>query len=85
MQPKAKRQSAKFISDDIIKAYKDFILEFTQKYYSKVATGECLVPSEDFIQELNAWRERQPEEKQKALLELEKEILDEIERVKEGK
>lgn len=78
-------KSAKFISDDIIKAYKDFILEFTQKYYSKVATGECLVPSEDFIQELNAWRERQPEEKQKALLELEKEILDEIERVKEGK
>ncbi len=78
-------KGAKYISDDIIKTYKDFILEFTQKYYSKVATGECLVPSKDFIEELNAWREKQSPEKQKELLELEKDILDEIERVKEGK
>lgn len=78
-------KSAKYISDDIVRAYKDFILEFTQKHYQKVATGDCLVSSQDFVADLNAWREKQPESKQKELLQLEKDIVEEINRVKEGR
>ena len=77
--------AAKRISDSIIETYKDFILEFTEKYSSKVGTGECIVSSEQFQKELNEWRNRQSEETKAKLVDLEKEVLDEMEKVKNPK
>ena len=77
-------KGAKGISDSIIEEYKGFIEEFTEKHFAKVGTGECLVSSKEFIDELNAWRQAQPEEKQKTMKALEKEILDDIEKLKAG-
>lgn len=72
------------ISDLIINKYKDFILQFTEKYYSKVATGECIIPGEQFIKELNEWRENQPPETQKELEYLEDKIEQILDKTKKG-
>lgn len=77
-------KGAKNIADAIIEEYKGFIEEFTEKHYGKVGTGECLVSSEEFINELNAWRKAQPKEKQEEMEALEKEILSDIEKLKTG-
>lgn len=76
--------TAKSISDSIIEAYQPFILEFTEKYYQKVATGECLIPSEEFQFMLNDWRKRQTPEKLKELEKLEFEISQKIKKCKKG-
>ncbi len=76
--------TAKDISDSIIKAYQPFILEFTEKYYQKVATGECLIPSEEFQFMLNDWRSKQAPQKRKELEKLEFEISQKINRCKKG-
>ena len=52
-------EMAKEISDEIIKEYKGFIEEFTEAHYSKVSTGECIIPAKQFEEELNAWIEKQ--------------------------
>ena len=76
--------SALEISDSIVNAYKDFILEFTEKHYVKVATGECIISGEQFIQELNEWRQKQSPEKQKELEYLEDKIVQTLEKTKKG-
>lgn len=68
--------SAKYISDRIIEEYKPFILEFTKNHAKDVGSGNCLIPSEQFIKELNNWRDRQDEKTKQRLNNLEKEILD---------
>ncbi len=77
-------KGAKNIADEMISVYKGFVEEFTEKHFSKVGTGECLVSSEEFINELNAWREAQPKEKQEEIKALEKEVLSDIEKLKTG-
>ncbi|MBR3605880.1 MAG: AAA family ATPase, partial [Candidatus Gastranaerophilales bacterium] len=77
-------QAGNQISDMIVENYKDFILEFTEKYYSKVATGECLIPGEQFVQELNDWRNKQTPQKQAELLQLETSIEYILDNVKKG-
>ncbi len=72
------------ISDMIVKAYKDFILEFTEKHHSKVGSGDCIVTSDEFTKELNDWRKRQNSEKQDKLRNLNKEIVDKIQNIKAG-
>jgi hypothetical protein len=78
-------KAGKKISDAIIAEYKDFILEFSEKYYSKVGTGECLITSKEFIAMLNEWRGKQTPEKQLKLSELESQILQDLKECKEGK
>ena len=75
-------KSGKKISDMIVEEYRDFITEFTEKHYSKVATGECIIPASQFTKELNEWREKQSPEKQEKLLKLEKRILGELQTCK---
>ncbi len=77
--------TAREISDSIVEAYKGFILEFTDKYYSKVGTGECIVSSEQFQKELNAWREKQPYDVKAKLSNLEADILHKMNSAKEKK
>ena len=77
-------RNAENISNKIISAYSDFVEQFGQKYKSKVGTGECIITSEEFQQDLAAWREKQSPEKKKELLDLENEILQIIEKTKQG-
>ena len=77
-------RNAENISNKIISAYSDFVEQFGQKYKSKVGTGECIITSEEFQQDLAAWREKQSLEKKKELLDLENEILQIIEKTKQG-
>ena len=76
--------AANKISDMIVENYKDFILEFTEKYSNKVGSGDCLIPSETFIEELNSWREKQPKEKQDDFKKLEVEISKIVNAAKKG-
>lgn len=76
--------TGKKISDMIIKEYGGFLEEFTEKYYKKVGTGECIIPAEDFIKELNDWRERQPEDKKARFAKLEHDIEFNMNRAKKG-
>ena len=77
-------KAGKTISDMIVEAYKPFILEFTEKYYSKVSTGDCLIPAEQFQKEMREWKEKQPEEKQSELKVLEAKIKLIMNKAKEG-
>ncbi|MCD8024913.1 MAG: AAA family ATPase [Candidatus Gastranaerophilales bacterium] len=79
------KKSALYISDSILEAYQGFILEFTDKYWQKVGTGECIISGKEFKEELNNWREKQPDDKKQELGTLEKNILSVMESTKKGK
>ncbi len=76
---------AKYISDRIIEEYKPFVLEFTKRHSKDVGSGECLILGEDFIQELNEWRNKQDDKTKERLSNLEKEIVDTLNKVKNNK
>lgn len=78
-------KAGKEISDLIIATYKDFILELTQEYSSKVATGECLIPGSVFKQKLQDWVNKQTPEKLQEIQEMEERILDVINETKTKK
>ena len=71
---------------ELVKNYKEGFNqeEFTEKYYSKVATGECIIHSSEFIAQLNDWKARQSKEKQASLLKLERQVLKDIDNAKKG-
>ena len=75
--------TAKEISEMIVEAYKPFIQQFSDKYYSKVGSGDCLITKEQFVKELNEWINSLTDE-QKAKLEQVKHICSQkIKRVEE--
>ncbi len=76
--------SASKISDLIVEEYKDFIIEFTDRYADKVGSGDCLISSKTFVDELNNWRNNQPQEKQERLKQLEDEIKTILNTAKNG-
>ena len=76
---------AKYISDRIIEEYKPFVLEFTKRHSKDVGSGECLILGEDFIKELNEWRNKQDDKTKERLSNLEKEIVDTLNKVKNNK
>ena len=76
--------TGKKLSDKIITEYRDFLEEFTDRYYEKVGTGDCIIPAEDFIKELKEWRERQSQDKKMRLSKLEHDIQFEMDRTKKG-
>jgi AAA+ superfamily predicted ATPase len=47
--------NAQAASDLIAETYSGFINEFTDKYWNKVATGECIILGETFEKEFDAW------------------------------
>lgn len=67
--------TAETISDMIIEKYQGFIQEFTDRHWEKVCTGECIITSEEFNQELNDWIEAQSPETRDGLEKLEGEII----------
>jgi hypothetical protein len=72
-------------SDLIADTYADFIMEWTEKYYNKVGTGECLILGETFEKDLEDWIARQPESVKKDLETAETMVLDLIKAAKNGK
>ncbi|MBO5947521.1 AAA family ATPase [bacterium] len=76
--------NAVLASDLIVKTYKGFIEEFTQKYSKLVGTGECIIMSETFENELNNWKTSQTKAKQKEFEKLEAIILGIIALSKKG-
>ena len=66
------------ISNAIVYEYKDFIAKFTKKYSPIFGTGECTIPIEQFVKELEEWRAKQTDEKRAELDELEKIILEDL-------
>ena len=67
--------TGKAISDKIVSAYKEFIQEFSEKYYSKVGTGDCIIPSETFEKELKEWISKQSKSKKESLENLNSQIV----------
>lgn len=76
--------AGKAISDMILDKYKDFIIEFTDRYAKLAGTGKGIVPAEDFIKELDEWKNKLPDNKKKELEQLESDIPTLFERVKRG-
>ena len=66
--------TAKEISDSIVLEYQDFIREFSEKHYSQVATGNCIISAKQFEEELIDWKNRQTSRKLESLNKLEKDI-----------
>ena len=78
-------KNAEYISNKIVLAYSDFISQFAEKYKDKVGTGDCLVMSDEFQAQLANWRNSQNPDKIKELQKLEDEILQIIQKTKQGK
>lgn len=77
-------KNANLVSDKIVAAYSAFIEEFTEKYKPIVGTGDCIIPGDAFRADLAEWKARQGETKIHELADLEKEILDIMEKTKKG-
>ena len=77
-------RNAQLVSDMIAEEYSDFIKQFTDKYSSKVGTGECVVDGDQFRKELNEWRAALPENKKQDLLTLNELIKDIMIQTKKG-
>lgn len=78
-------KNAETVSDLITQTYKGFVDEFMEEYSPKVGTGECIIPSEEFKSKLDAWKARQPKEKQEEIRQMEAKILQVIDSAKGGK
>ncbi len=77
-------KNANIVSDKIVCGYNTFIQEFTEKYKSKVGTGDCIIPSDVFQNEINEWKSRQSKEKINELELLESKVIDIMGRTKKG-
>ena len=77
-------KNAETISNKIISAYSGFVEQFTQKYSDKVGTGDCIISSEEFLEQLENWKSSLSEAEKEGLLDLEKDILTIIEKTKKG-
>ena len=76
--------NAVLASDLIVKTHKGFIEKFTQKYSKLVGTGDCIIMSETFENELNSWKTSQTKAKQKEFEKLDAIILGIIALSKKG-
>lgn len=76
--------AGKTISDMILDKYKDFIVQFTDKHASLAGTGKGIISSEDFIKELDEWKDNLPDNKKDELEKLENNIQTLLDRVKKG-
>lgn len=76
--------NGKIVSDLITEIYSDFNKEFTEKYASRVGTGECIVNGDDFRKALKDWKSRQTPEKQHELELCDNMILKIIDCTKKG-
>lgn len=77
-------KNAELASDKIVEAYGGFVDEFGKKYKDKVGTGECIISSDEFKKELEAWKHTLGRDDLAKLNNLEKEILEIIDKTKKG-
>ena len=49
-----------------------------------MGSGDCTVSSKQFIDELNTWREKQPDDKKQRLADLEGMIINKLNTIKPG-
>ena len=77
-------KNAEYVSNEIVSTYADFIEQFGEKYQDKVGTGECIIMSDEFQEQLENWKNSLSWDKKQKLLELENKILDVIEKTKKG-
>ncbi|MBR6298368.1 MAG: hypothetical protein IKR34_03910, partial [Candidatus Gastranaerophilales bacterium] len=77
--------AAEKISNKILEEYKDFIEQFTQKYWQRVGSGDCIITSDEFNQDLQDWLNKQTEDKRYNLEAMEDKIAKCINDVKHGK
>ncbi len=77
-------KNANLVSDKIVDAYAGFLMEFTDKYKSKVGTGECIIPGKVFQKEMDDWAAKQSPKTRDELEFLEKEIIEIMEKTKRG-
>ena len=77
-------KNAQLISNMIVEEYEDFIKQFTQKYSSKVGTGECIITGDTFRKELEEWRNSLPEDKKEDLKNLNEVIIDVMKKTQNG-
>ena len=75
--------TAKEVSEMIVGAYKPFIQQFSDKYYSKVGSGDCLITKEQFVKELNEWINSLTDEEKAELKQIKHRCAQKIKRVEE--
>ncbi len=75
--------TAKEVSEMIIKGYQPFIKQFSDKYYSKVGSGDCLITKEQFVKELNEWINSLTDEEKAELKQIKHRCAQKIKRVEE--
>jgi len=78
-------KNALLASDMIVEHYSGFINEFSDRYASKVGTGDCLIDGDQFRKELAEWKAKQTPEKLAELDTLDNILLDIIDSSKKGK
>lgn len=76
--------NSRLVSDLITKVGTTFNQEFTKKYANLVGTGECIVHGDTFRDEIKDWLSKQPQEMLDEIEEVDKTILDIIEKTKNG-
>lgn len=72
----------KFISDTIVRTYRPFIEQFTQKHAIDAGTGKCLIPREQFEKELEEYRATLTPEDQKEIQRMKEAINGKMEALK---
>ncbi len=78
-------ENAKILSDKIVKCYEDFLVEFSDEFVDKFATGNCILTGTEFKKRLFDWEKRQDSKKRKEIYTLKKEAMLIIELTRESK
>ena len=77
-------KNAEKVSNLIVQTYSGLVEEFTDKYASKVGTGECIIMSDEFIAFRDEWLSRQTPEKLAEIEALDAKVLEIIDKTKKG-
>jgi ATP-dependent Zn protease len=77
--------NAQIVSDLITEHYRDFIVDFTNKYSKLIGTDNCLIDGDEFRKSLKNWVASRPQAIKEDLAVLEDIIMDIIKSSKQGK
>ena len=77
--------NAKYLSDEIVNCYSEFLNEFANKFLPTFGTGNCIITGYDFANLLKEWEEKQPQETKKEIQKLKETAKKIIEAQRKGK
>ena len=77
-------KNAQLASDLITEYYKDFNINFTEKYSQLIGTENCLIDGDDFRKQLNDWIASRPQAFKEELSILDDILMDIIKASKKG-